>query len=192
VFTGSSWHLPIPLTVELSGEQTQFRAHYSTRPFSGAPYYSYRLGHAWESGRALEVEMLHNKLYLENPQPPIERLEISHGYNQPMANVMWPDGRWQFRIGFGIVVAHPEGTIAGRSVNAGETLLGGGYHIAGLTVQAALGRRWGLWGRSVKMTAVPEVKITASWASIPLEHGRVMVPDISLNALGGVGVWRCG
>lgn len=192
VFTGTALHLPMPLTVELPERRAHFRARYSTRPFSGAPYYSYRLGHSWGSGSAVEAEMLHNKLYLENPRPPIERLELSHGYNQPTVNVVWPDGRWQFRVGLGLVIAHPEGKIAGRPVSGGRTLLGGGYHIAGVTLQAALGRRWVLSGERLKVTAAPEVKLTASWASIPLERGRVTVPDISLHALGGLGVWRCG
>jgi len=109
-----------------------------------------------------------------------------------MMNVMWPARGWQFRVGVGLVVAHPEGRVADRSVSGQSTLLGGGYHIAGITLQAAIGRRYALWGERVKMTAAPEAKLTASWASIPLEHGRVRVPDISLHALGGVGVWRCG
>jgi hypothetical protein len=192
LFTGSAWHLPMPLEVELPEGRTEFRARYGTRPFTGAPYYSYRIGRSWASGRAVEVEMLHNKLYLENPRPPIERFEVSHGYNQPTVNVVRPARGWQLRIGLGVVVAHPEGRIAGRLVSGGHTLLGRGYHIAGATVQAALGRRYVLWGERVALTAAPEVKLTASWASIPIERGRVSMPDISLHALGGLGVWRCG
>ena len=190
-FTGSAWHLPIPLVVDLPEEHTRLRARYNTRPFAGAPYYSYRLGRAGTSGRAVEVEMLHHKLYLENPRPPVERFEVTHGYNLPTVNTVWPGSGWQLRLGLGLVVAHPEGRIAGRAVGEGHTLLGGGYHIAGVTAQVAIGRRYVLWGRRVAMTAAPEVKLTASWARIPLQRGHLSVPDVSLHALGGLGVRLC-
>jgi hypothetical protein len=190
-FTGSAWHLPIPLVVDLPEEHARLRARYNTRPFADAPYYSYRLGHTWTSGRAVEVEMLHHKLYLENPRPPVERFEVTHGYNLPTVNVVWPASGWQLRFGLGLVVAHPEGRIAGRAVSGGRTLLGGGYHIAGVTAQVAFGRRYVLWGSRVAMTAAPEVKLTASWARIPLQRGHLSVPDVSLHALGGLGVRFC-
>lgn len=191
-FGGTSWHIPVPIVVELPEGRTEFRAHYSTRPFTQAPYYSYRIARSWSHGHAVEVEMLHNKLYLENPRPPIERFEVSHGYNQPMVNAVWPSGGWRFRVGLGIVIAHPEGTIGGRSVRGRHTLIGNGYHIAGVTMQAAIGRRYVLWGERVPVTAAPEVKITASWASVPFGgDGRVNMPDVSLHALAGLGVWRC-
>ena len=180
------------MVVELPEGRARLRARYSTRPFADAPYYSYRLGHAWAPGRAVEVELLHHKLYLQNPRPPVERFEVTHGYNLPTVNAVWPSSRgWQLRLGLGLVVAHPEGRIDGRAVGGGHTLLGGGYHIAGVTMQAALGRRYVLVHGRVAMTAAPEVKLTASWARIPLPHGRLSVPDVSLHALGGLGVWRC-
>lgn len=191
LFTGTAWHLPMPLVVERPEGRTGLHARYSTRPFTDAPYYSYRIGYAWEASRAVEMELVHNKLYLDNPRPPVERFEVSHGYNLPTVNTVWPSGGWQLRIGIGVVIAHPEGRVAGHSVGGARTLLGGGYHIAGVTAQAALGRRYVLGHGRVATTAAPEVKLTASWASIPLPRGRVIVPDISLHVLGGLGVWLC-
>lgn len=192
LFGGSAWHLSMPLLVELPEGRTRLRARYSTRPFADSPYYSYRLGRTASDGRAIEAEMLHHKLYLENPRAPVERLEVTHGYNLPTVNVAWPAAEWQLRLGLGVVVAHPEGRIAGRGVGARRTLLGGGYHVAGVTAQAAVGRRYPLARGRVAMTAAPEAKLTASWARVPLERGRLTVPDVSLHALGGVGVRRCG
>jgi hypothetical protein len=177
--------------VELPEGRVRLHARYRTRPFADAPYYSYRLGHAWRPGRAVEVELLHHKLYLENPQPPVERFEVTHGYNLPTVSEVWPARGWQLRLGLGLVVAHPEGRIAGRAVGVGRTLLGGGYHIAGVTAQTALGRRYALGRSRVAMTAAPEVKLTASWARIPLPQGRLSIPDVSLHALGGIGARRC-
>jgi hypothetical protein len=183
----------VPLTLDLPGGRTRLRAAYSTRPFADAPYYSYRLAHASAAAdRAVEVEMLHHKLYLENPRPPVEHFEVTHGYNLPTAIVAWPTRGWQLRLGLGLVVAHPEGRIAGRGTYTGRTLLGGGYHVAGVTVQTAVGRRYALGRGRVAMTAAPEAKLTASWARIPLPRGRATVPDVSLHLLGGLGVRRCG
>jgi methyltransferase (TIGR00027 family) len=100
LFTGIAWSLRTPLVVDLGGERRVIRAHWSTRPFADAPYYSYRLARA-SVGREIAAEMLHHKLYLENPVPPIGRLEVSHGYNEPMFDVSpraegfrWRCTRW--------------------------------------------------------------------------------------------------
>lgn len=191
LFTGTAWSLPLPLTVRLPSGERRMRPRYSTRPFADSPYYSYRAGHAGRAdGRAVEAEMLHHKLYLENPAPPIERLEVTHGYNLPMANLATAGGGWRLRVGIGLVVAHPEGEIAGRRIGGIRTLLGGGYHIAGVTGQLALGRRYALGSGHTVLTAAPEAKVTASWARVPLERGSLSLPNAALHLLGGVGVRR--
>ena len=112
--------------MRLAGEaSTTRRARYSTRPFADAPYYAYRVGYGSPS-RAVEAELVHHKLYLENPAPPIERFEVTHGYNLATANVRAPAGRHQLRAGVGFVVAHAEGRIAGTASTARVPLTGGG------------------------------------------------------------------
>ena len=191
LFTGSAWNLPLPLIVELPAQSARIRAHYSTRPFSDAPYYSYRIVRSASSGRGIDVELLHHKLYLDNPAPPIERLEVTHGYNLATVNDVSPGIGWQWRLGAGLVIAHPEGRIAGRDIAGARTMLGSGYHVAGVTTQLALGRRYTLGRGQVALVASPEAKLTASWARIGLDPGALRVPNIALHALGGVGVRRC-
>jgi hypothetical protein len=191
LFGGTGWSLPLPLTLDGPDGRTRFRARYSTRPFADSPYYSYRLGVGGRDG-SIEAEMLHHKLYLENPVPPIDGLEITHGYNLPTINVAGPGDGWQLRVGLGIVVAHPEGRVAGRPVDASRSFLGGGYQIAGITTQVALGRRYALGRGRVAPTVAPEMKLTGSWASMRFGEGRLMVPNLALHVLGGLGVRRCG
>jgi hypothetical protein len=106
-----------------------------------------------------------------------------------MVNAVRPAGGWQVRFGIGLVVAHPEGRIAGRDVKAKQrTLLGGGYHIAGGAFQVALGRRYALTSGSPVLTAAPEVKLTASFATMRLAQGALSVPNIAVHALAGIGV----
>jgi hypothetical protein len=192
LFTGTAWSVPLPLLIDVAeGGRSRIIAHYSTRPFVDAPYYSYRISHTQANGRAVEAEMLHHKLYLENPGPPLDHFEATHGYNLPTINVANPVRRWQLRVGIGLVVVHPEGRIRGHEISGGRTLLGGGYHIAGLTAQLAAGRRYSLGSGRVALTAAPEAKLTASWARIRVDQSTLHVPNIALHLLGGIGVRRC-
>jgi hypothetical protein len=191
LFAGSAWSVPLPLTVALPGHAMRTVARYSTRPFEDAPYYSYRVGHQGASGSGTELELVHHKLYLENPQPPIERMEVSHGYNLVTANVLGPGHGWQWRFGVGIVVAHPEGRVAGRDLGGAPTALGGGYHVAGLTTQLAVGRRYALRPGRTQLMATPEAKVTASWARVSVDSVTLTVPNVALHALGGLGVRQC-
>ena len=190
LFGGTAWSLPLPLTIDVPEGRARIRPRYSTRPFADAPYYSYRAALARRDA-GIEAEMLHHKLYLENPAPPLERLEISHGYNLPTINFLGPGSGWRFRVGLGLVVAHPEGRVAGRPIRAARTFLGGGYHIAGLTTQLAIGRQYPLARGRVAMTAAPEVKVTASWARMRLDEGSLVAPNVALHVLGGLGVRAC-
>ena len=191
LYTGTAWSPRLPLDVSVAGERTRIRARYGTRPFSDAPYYTSRIGIARADGRGVEAEMLHHKLYLENPAPPIERFEVSHGYNLPMVNVVTPSAGAELRVGVGLVVAHPEGRIAGREVGGLRTALGGGYHIAGVTTQVAIGRRH-VFGRGpLALIASPEAKLTASWARMCLGDVGVTVPNVALHVLAGLGARRC-
>jgi hypothetical protein len=186
---GGAWSLPLPLTVAIDDARSTFTARYSTRPFQDAPYYSYRIARA-SNGRAVELEMLHHKLYLENPRDPVQDFQVSHGYNQAMLNVAQAGDGWGLRLGLGIVVAHPEGRIGGRDVGPLPTILGGGYHIAGIATQFSVARRHALSGGATAPTATFEAKITAASAHIAVNGGSVTVPNIALHVLGGVGVRR--
>jgi hypothetical protein len=95
----------------------------------------------------------------------------------------------QLRIGIGLVIAHPEGQIAGQVIKARErTVLGGGYHIAGGALQIALGRRYALNEGNVVLTATPEIKLTAAFARMRLAQGTLYVPNVAVHALAGIGI----
>jgi hypothetical protein len=183
VFGGTAWSLPLPLRVEQAGQAPiRWQARYSTRPWRGAPYYAYRLGY-----RHWSAELVHHKLYLENPAPDIDHFEVSHGYNLALVSRALPagDSPALFRIGLGLVVGHPEGRIRGKAIHPVGSLLGGGYHISGLSLQAAVGPQLGL---ADHWFIRPEAKLTAAWARMPLAGGgHVTVPNIALHTLLGLG-----
>ena len=95
---GTAWSLPTPLIIHLpDAPPVRRHARYSTHPWSDAPYYAYRAGGGPMSARgapaAYEAELLHHKLYLDDPTPPIDHFEVTHGYNLVTANVVRPANR---------------------------------------------------------------------------------------------------
>jgi hypothetical protein len=182
-FGGTAWSLPSTLRIEQPGEETiRFRARYRTRPWHGSPYYSYRLGY-----KQWSAELVHHKLYLQNPPPEIQHFEVSHGYNMVMVNrsLPWVEMSNTFRVGIGLVIGHPEGRIREQAINPVRSLLGGGYHISGLCLQVAAGPPLGV---AEHWFFRPEAKLTAAWARMPLAGGgTAVVPNIAVHTLFGFG-----
>jgi hypothetical protein len=183
VFAGTSWSLPTPLRIEQPGEAPlRFKARYRTRPWHGSPYYAYRLSY-----QKWSAELVHHKVYLQNPTSEVEHFEVSHGYNMAMVSRALPYGNHPgiFRIGLGMVIGHPEGRIRGKAINPVKSFLGGGYHISGICLQAAVGPPVSV---AEHWLFRPEVKLTAAWARMPLlGGGTVTVPNIALHTLFGFG-----
>jgi hypothetical protein len=183
VFAGTSWSLPTSLRIQQPGEDAiRFKARYLTRPWHGSPYYAYRVGY-----QKWSAELVHHKVYLQNPTPDIQHFEVSHGYNMAMISRTLPYGHSPgiFRVGLGMVIGHPEGRIRGKAINPVKSFLGGGYHISGICVQAAAGPPLSV---AEHWFFRPEVKLTAAWARMPLlGGGTATVPNIALHTLFGFG-----
>lgn len=187
LFAGSAFNVPTPLTIRQPNErELRFIARYATRPWSGSPYYAYRVGR-WVAERAWEFELVHHKLYLTTRLSEVERFEISHGYNLLFVNRAGTFGRGVLRAGAGIVIAHPENTVRGRALDSKRGGLGGGYYAAGAVAQLAAERRWMITRRLFIAT---EAKITGAYARVPVADGRAIVPNLALHALAGVGYAR--
>lgn len=182
---GFPFDLSLPVTIRQRGEAPiRFRGRWETRPFRSPLYYDLRVARSG-GGKEWSVDLLHHKLYLVNPPPEVQELGISHGYNllfvthaREVARDTWA------RVGAGLVVAHPESTVRGRTFE-GRGPLGGGYYPAGSTLVAGAERRFfpggGLF---VSLQALA----AASWARVPVAGGSATVPDLSVHALGGVGI----
>lgn len=185
-FAGTAWNIPSRLRVAEPGyENILFTARYNTRAWKGSPYYAVRGG----IGR-WGVELVHHKLYLKNPPPEIQHLEVSHGYNMLFANraLAATEHRPVVRIGIGAVIGHPEGKVRGRAIDPAASLLGGGYHLSGICLQGAIGLPFeihrGLFWQ-------PEAKLTAAWAKMPLlDGGSITIPNIAIHTVLGFGYRR--
>jgi hypothetical protein len=177
-FTGTAHNFTTPLSVHQPGSP-EFRmdARYDTKPFTGSPYYSARVGW-WKGSSGWELQLLHHKLYLANPSDEVSHLEISHGYNMVAVNRAWERWGLVLRGGAGIVYTFPETTVRGRK----RPVLG--YDLSGFTVAAGLGGRWPRAGR---LSLAGELKLTLSWATVPVFEGEADVPNRALHFLAGVG-----
>lgn len=181
---GADYSLNMPLTISQDGyEDLGFTARWESRPFDSPFYYSVHLSR-WKEGHAWELELVHQKIFLDNPPPEVAQFSISHGFN--LLNVIraWDRGAYFLRAGGGLVVTHPESTIRGLTHNQSGGLLGQGYYISGPTVQGAIGKRFDL-GR--KFFAVIEGKTTASYVRIPVADGNAELFNLAFHAGIGLG-----
>ncbi|MDD3179260.1 MAG: hypothetical protein PHQ04_02795 [Opitutaceae bacterium] len=181
---GAPYHFVTPLRIYQSGQPViKVNARYNAKPFEVPRYYSVRIG-AWSGNRAWEMELIHDKIYLKNRPPQVEEFSVSHGYNLLTVNRAWLLRKFVCRLGAGAVVAHPESTVRGKKIPEDRGLFNDGYYLSGPTVQTSLGRRIPLHPR---LFLAAEVRLTASFARMPVENGRATVPTTAAHVLFGLG-----
>jgi hypothetical protein len=181
---GAVVNLETSLKIRQEGFETiELDADYETHPFESPLYYSLRAGR-WKDRRGWELELIHQKLFLQDPPPEVQGFAISHGYNVLTLNRAWEAHGVVWRVGAGAVIAHPESQVRGRVLDPDDTNLEGGYHLTGPSFQAgaekrfALGKRWflGLEG-----------KATVARAVVPVAGGEAEVPNAAFHGLFGIG-----
>jgi hypothetical protein len=184
VSVGAVENLETSLEIRQEGfEAIELDADYESRPFEGPLYYSFRGG--WWRGRGgWELELIHQKLFLQNPPPEVQYFAISHGYNLVTVNRAWERRGLIWRLGAGAVIAHPENEVRGRVLASEDTNLPGGYQLAGPVLQAAAEKRFGLgehWFLGL------EGKVSGALAQVPVAGGEAEVPNVAFHALLGIG-----
>ncbi|MGM0421069.1 MAG: hypothetical protein ACQEQG_08705 [Bacillota bacterium] len=196
LFGGTALNLPTPLRINQAEEDPIHisRARYETRPLQESPYYAWRVS-KWTQGKSWELELVHHKIYLIQRQKDryeaIDRFGISHGYNQITVNRGWKKDEIIYRLGAGIVLGHPHFTIGGERYPEDLGFFDLGFHIAGPTAQAAVGRRFDLTERFFLGL---EGKVTASYAKFTFTEAdgvekelTARVPNIAVHGLIGLG-----
>ena len=177
LFGGAATSFGSSLTVRQDGfPDLEVEADWTGRSLESPIYYAVRLSR-WSGGSGFSLQLIHHKLYLQNPPPEIPAFSISHGYN--LLTLEWGRlaGGFQISAGAGLVIAHPESTVRGLTY-------ANGYHVTGPTLAIACGR-WLRLGRGFRIGA--EGRFTASWAHVPVADGQASVPDRSVHLLVGVG-----
>jgi hypothetical protein len=174
-----------PLTLRQDGQPdlTIGAANYETRPLAPAPYYTARVGR-WRRGRAWELELLHHKIHLQDPPPPVEYFRMTFGYNLVMANRAWALGpRTAWRVGAGLVAGQTFSKVRGLEQPKGLGLGGSGYQLTGPSAQVAVGRWWPV-GRGFAIAV--ETKATVGYARVRIAEGTATAPNAALHLLAGL------
>jgi hypothetical protein len=181
---GDAYCLKMPLRIQQSGyEDIEITAKYATHSFQLPIYYSIRVA-KWNDTRAWELELVHLKLDLTNKPAEVQRFEVSHGYNLFTVNRAWTSRKYIFRLGAGIIIAHPESTVREQSFDEHGGMLNRGYYISGPTAQAAVGRRF--YVHQHVFLAI-EGKVTGTYARVPIADGHATVPNVAIHGLFGFG-----
>jgi len=186
LFAGSAWNAPTPLTIWQSGQpDIVTMAHYSTKPWTGSPYYAIRIAR-WKGNRAWAFDLTHHKLYLDDPPADVQHFEITHGYNLVHISRVWEVKSWLLSVGPGVVFTHPENTVRNLDLypESGGTL-GGGYYLDGVSLMGAVGRHVKIAG---PLFATGLGKMTLSTATVRVMDGGAEVPNVAFHLNLGIGM----
>lgn len=181
---GTVYNVPMPLTVSQNGNpDIKLTARYETEPFTLPVYWDMRFAH-WQKDVAWEFEVIHHKLYLENTTEEIQHFGISHGFNMLIINRVKSLKWFNYRIGGGFVLAHPENTVRGKTFGDSGDDLDLGYVISGPVLNLSLGKPVYV-SKSVFLNF--EVKSTFAWSRVKVADGHARLYNWALHAVCGIG-----
>jgi len=168
------------LTVRQDNEpELKVDANWDTRPLDQPFYWMFRFGYRLPK-HGFEVQLIHHKLFLSNPPPEIERLEITHGFNLLTVNYAKRDLPVVVRVGAGVVLPHLDSLVRGKELSSGD-----GYRVSGPVFLGGAGKELVLTG---PLFLNFEGQISLAWATIKVDGGEVSTFNGAIHALVGIGV----
>jgi hypothetical protein len=176
ISSGTAHSFTSTLTIEQPQQTTKISADYDTHPWRPAPYYSVRIG-KWNEKTAWEIELIHHKIYLNNPHLPVNSFRVTNGYSMLLLNHAWNYRGFILHAGGGGLVAYPVTTIDNITTS-------GGYRLAGVAGQGSIERRFFL-GKGFFLSA--EAKFTMANAWLTLENAKATVPNVAVHGLLSIG-----
>lgn len=183
-----NFHTPFYYWQKGMKDVDQVWADYYSEPFTEAPYYSYRFAWIQDSGNRWELELIHQKIHLKNLPPIFKSFNISHGYNFLLVNRAWKEEHFTWRVGGGLIIAHPEVLMTnGESIPFKDGTLVG-FAVAGVGAQISINRNVFLWEG---LYLSPEIKFAVGQAQVDIPDGFANVPHAAIHFTLGVG-WETG
>lgn len=182
---GAVYNIPTSLSIYQDGEPTiKMLARFRTEPFTLPVYWDIRLGKA--SGcRLLEAELIHHKLYLDNPNAQVQKFNVSHGFNILLVNYGYIYNRYRFRVGLGVVIAHPESKIRDLEFGSSTDDWDMGYYLTGPAFSVSADRFFTL---TKAIFFAVGTKTTVSVAKVPVSSGYARFTNIAAHLNFGLGV----
>jgi hypothetical protein len=174
---GVVYNFKTPLRIEQDGQSDlDFDAKYRTRPFESPQYYVLRFA-KWNGDKGKEIELIHDKLFLDNKPAEVQKFDISHGFNMLMMNEAWKRNGLIYHFGAGPVITHPENTVRNLDFEHG-------YYLSGAAIQFAVGKQFKLSGN---LFGTLEAKVTGAYARVRVEDGHANVSNLAVHGVFGIG-----
>jgi hypothetical protein len=183
VFLGAPANLKTPLEIRQAGHPTlDFQASYRSEPFRGPVFWAVRLTREAAS-RDWSLELVHDKLFLDNPPADVQNFEITHGFNFITLQRSWPAwSEFRVRLGLGGALAHPENIVRGQPLSEHKGIFGSGYRLTGPAAIVALGRRFPVWRR---LSLALETRASVTPVSVPVAGGEARLTHVAFYLMGG-------
>jgi hypothetical protein len=184
VMTGAPLNLNTPLKISQDGyPDLELTARYKTRPFESAYYYGLSFAR-WHGNDGWSIDMLHHKLYLDNPPPEVQYFSVSHGHNLVTLRRLWNRSGNIFSLGGGVVITHPESCIRNRHFDEYQGFAGKGFYLSGPAVDGGIGRHIRLNDR---LFLSAEFRTTLSYVSVPIVDGDAKLSNVAFHFIVGLG-----
>jgi len=189
LLSGFIYNFKTPLNIQQDGSpDIKFNAKYYSEPFALPPYYDIRFS-KWRNNRAWGIQFTHQKIFLENKPPEVQRFSISHGLNELFILRMFKKDQLLYHLGAGLILAHPESTIRDEAFSeTGGIYLDKGYYLSGVCMSGTAG-----YNKTVykNLFLSLEARITGAWARVPVSNGHAFVTNLAFHGLLGLG-WSFG
>jgi hypothetical protein len=183
---GTAVNAPSSLVVRQDGEnEIELDADFETRPFEFPLYYALRVS-TRSGGGEWELQFIHHKLHLADRTEEIQHFEITDGFNILTLNRTFPAGAIDVRLGGGIVLAHTDSRIRGRTPGD-RGLFDTGYEIAGPAVVVGAGRSFRL---SDRWSALLETQASLGRVAVTVAGGEAETTNLALHLLFGLSYGR--
>ncbi len=182
---GEVINVPVPLNIRQQGyPDIRLTADYRTEAFTLPVYWDWRLSR-WQDARSWELEVIHHKLYLNNTTADVQKFNISHGFNLITFNRGFELKKFQYRIGAGFVLSHPESNIRGKEFGNSTNDWDMGYFVTGPVMSMAIGKPYRL---SNRFFVAVEAKTTMAYSSVKVAQGTADVYNLAFHLNIGLGV----
>ena len=181
---GTSFSVPSRLSISQAGQPTlRFTAHYSTKPREDTPYFAVRIG-LWKHNKAWLLDLIHHKLYLDNPPPEVQYFRVTYGFNMVTVGRAWRRGGLVYSAGLGAVFTHASSSIRGRQYQGTGGPLNQGYTFTGASALGGVQYRIGLGEGSYLAL---DGKLSVAYAQVHVSQGEAHVPNAALHLTAGLG-----
>ncbi|MFH0761300.1 MAG: hypothetical protein V2A67_07330 [Bacteroidota bacterium] len=182
---GLPWSVPSLLWISQEGQpDLKINAVWSSQAFELPLNWMWRIGR-WKGGKGWEFETIHHKMVLRNLTDEVHWFGMTHGFNTLTLNRAWEREKFNFRIGAGGVLVHPESTVRDQALDEKSGLFNLGYYLTGPLLLASAARPLKI-GKVLRINL--EGTMTAGYASVPVADGTARTIAVAVHLHAGVGL----